>query len=794
MTRLSILSFLISVNVFPSTLPAAEVAKPNILLILADDLGYSDLGCYGSEIATPNLDSIAAQGLKFTQFYNTARCWPTRGALMTGYYAQQIRRDELPTVSGGGGEKNTRPDWAVLLPQMLKPAGYRSYHCGKWHIDGMPVAAGFDHSYYLKDQGRFFNPNKHFRDDLALPPVKKDSGYYGTVALADETIAMLKEHAENYSDAPFFHYLPFAAPHFPLQALPEDIAIYEKIYTVGWDSIRAKRWKRMQDLGLVDSTLSRPEIDLGPPYSFPEALEILGNGEVNRPVPWKTLTEAQQGFQAQKMAIHAAMIHRMDVEIGRVFDQIKSMGTWNDTLILFLSDNGGSAEIMVRDDGHDPTLPPGSAGTYLCLGPGWSTVSNTPFRRHKTWTHEGGISTPLLVSWPSRIAARGELRRAPGHVIDIAPTLLELAGATHPEGAPPAPGKSLVPEFSADTAEPRELWWFHDGNKAIRVGKWKAVAPIDEPWELYNLSTDRAEAIDLAVPQAERLRDLVAKWNTKLEEISKLASADLPENLAGKGTSSRSEKMSKAQADAKPKSKKVLIHGETFEVEGRPAFRMTPETVTPGLEGRPWIFYGPTLPAYPDQAESWMHQQFLDAGIAVAGIDVNESYGSPHAIPFFEALYEKMVADGFSKRPVLLGRSRGGLWVSSWALAHPDRVAGIAGIYPVYDFTTYPGVIQAAPAYGLTPDELEQREPQLNPIRHMGELAKAKIPVFIIHGIDDKVVPLASNSAALEQIYQDLGAGDLIEVLKIEGQGHNFWPGFFHCKELVDFVIRVTTQ
>ena len=176
----------------------------------------------------------------------------------------------------------------------------------------MPVAAGFDHSYYLKDQGRFFNPNKHFRDDLALPPVKKDSGYYGTVALADETIAMLKEHAENYSDAPFFHYLPFAAPHFPLQALPEDIAIYEKIYTVGWDSIRTKRWKRMQDLGLVDSTLSRPEIDLGPPYSFPEALEILGNGEVNRPVPWKTLTEAQQGFQAQKMAIHAAMIHRMD--------------------------------------------------------------------------------------------------------------------------------------------------------------------------------------------------------------------------------------------------------------------------------------------------------------------------------------------------------------------------------------------------------------------------------------------------------------------------------------------------
>jgi arylsulfatase A-like enzyme len=789
-----VLLFLLSACFVPLAGHTADTEKPNILLILADDLGYSDLGCYGSEIATPNLDSVAAAGLKFTQFYNTARCWPTRGALMTGYYAQQIRRDELPTVSGGGGDKNTRPDWAVLLPEMLKPAGYRSYHCGKWHIDGMPVAQGFDHSYYLKDQGRFFNPTKHFKDDLALPAVEKDSGYYGTVALADESITMLKDHSENHSDAPFFHYLAFAAPHFPLHALPEDIAVYENTYTEGWDSIRAKRWKRMQELGLVDSSLSRPEFDLGPPYSFPDALEILGNGEVNKPVPWKTLTEEQKQFQAKKMAIHAAMIHRMDIEIGRVFDQIKSMGKWENTLVLFLSDNGGSAEIMVRDDGHDPALPPGSAGTYLCLGPGWSTVSNTPFRRHKTWTHEGGISTPLLVSWPAGIAARGEIRHDPGHVIDIAPTLLELAGAQRSADAPPSPGKSLVPEFSEDSPESRELWWFHDGNKAFRSGNWKAVAPVDEPWELYDLSTDRAESVDLAIPKAAMLNELVEKWNTKLDEITELASADLPANPDQKVKSTRDAKMGKAQADAKPKRKQVLINGETFEVNGRPAFRMIPDKAVSGSKGKPWIFYGPTLPGYPDEAENWMHQQFLDAGIAVAGVDVNESYGSPHAIPFFEALYDKMVADGFSKTPVLLGRSRGGLWVSSWALAHPDRVAGIAGIYPVYNYTTYPGLTKAATAYGLSEEELDKRQAELNPIRRMDCLAKAKIPVFIIHGIDDKVVPLAANSAKVEEIYESLGAGDLIEVMKIEGQGHNFWPGFFHCKELVDFVIRTAAQ
>ncbi|MCB1206817.1 MAG: arylsulfatase, partial [Verrucomicrobiae bacterium] len=518
---------------------AAAAPRPNVLLILADDLGYSDLGCYGSEIDTPHLDSIAENGLRFTQFYNTARCWPTRGALLTGYYPQQIRRDALPTVPGGGGDQNQRPAWAELLPKRLKEVGYRSYHTGKWHIDGKPVAEGFDHSYYLQDQGRFFNPTKHFKDDEPLPPVEKNSGFYGTVALADHAIEMLKDHAANHADSPFFHYLAFAAPHFPLHALPGDIELYQDTYAEGWEVVRARRWQKMRQLGLLDGELSRPETDLGPPYHFPEAFKILGPDEINKPVPWKSLTEAQKAFQSGKMAIHAAMIHRMDLEIGRVFDQIRAMGQWENTLVLFLSDNGASAEIMVRDDGHDPTLPPGSAGTYLCLGPGWSTVSNTPFRRHKTWTHEGGISTPLLASWPAGIPARGEIRTTPGHVIDMAPTLLELAGAKPLAGAPPLPGKSLVPVFAKDTEPLHEtLWWFHDGHKALRKGDWKAVAPKDEPWELYDLASDRDESTDLSVARAEKLRELVAEWDRLTAEFTVLASADLPAGAApakGKG-------------------------------------------------------------------------------------------------------------------------------------------------------------------------------------------------------------------------------------------------------------------
>ena len=776
-------------------LSSAEAPKPNILLILADDLGFSDLGCYGGEIHTPNLDSLAEGGLRYTQFYNTARCWPTRGSLLTGYYAQQIRRDTVPGVPSGGGNRGKRQEWAELLPKRLAEVGYRSYHTGKWHIDGMPLEQGFDHSYYLKDQGRFFNPTRHWKDDVELPPVEKGTDFYATTALADHVIEVLSDHAENHADAPFFHYLAFAAPHFPLHALPEDIEFYSDAYDAGWDVVRQRRFRNQQSLGLLDpeavSELSRVERDLGPPYHFPDAFEILGPGEINRPVPWRNLTDVQKEFQETKMAIHAAMIHRMDIEIGRVLEQIETMGEAEDTLVFFLSDNGASAEIMVRDDGHDPSLPPGSAGTYLCLGPGWSTTANTPFRRHKTWVHEGGTATPLIASWPNGIEARGKFRRTPGHVIDIVPTVLELAGAeAHPD-APPSPGRSLVTTFGEDEGDRHDaLWWFHDGHRAIRMGNWKAVSPIAEPWELYDLSVDRIEANDLAIVHPEKLEELVAEWEARMVAFREQAIEGLPaKQVQPYDGISGNTNMGAAQEAARPKRTQVLPGGESFLLEGRHAFLMKPDNPAETGEGKPWIFYGPTLPRTPDKAESWMHEQFLAAGVAVAGIDVGEGYGSPKAFPFFDALYEKMVDDGYSKKPALLGRSRGGLWVSSWAIEHPDRVAGIGGIYPVYDFTTYPGVDRAAPVYGLSPEELNSQAKEFNPIRKARILAEAKIPIHIIHGTEDKVVPLGKNSAALQRLYANANASDVFTLVRAKGQGHSFWEGFFHHQPLVDFLI-----
>ena len=505
----------------------AEARGPNVMIIVADDLGFSDLGCHGGEIATPNLDGLAANGARFAQFYNTARCWPSRAAILTGYYPQQIRRDTVPGMKSGGRGK--RPAWAQLLPKLLQPAGYRSYHSGKWHLDGMPLGEGFHRSYYLKDQGRFFNPRVHYEDDKRLPAVEPGADYYGTTAIADHTIACLQEHAEQFADRPFFHYLAFTAPHFPLHALPEDIERYGRRYEVGWEVIRERRWQRiLEDGWLGTARLSPVERDLGPPYHFPKALEILGPGEVNRPVPWGSLDATQRRFQAVKMSLHAAMVDGMDREIGRVIDQLRSMKALENTLIMFLSDNGASAEIMVRDDGHDPQAAPGSAATYLCLGPGWSTVCNTPFRRHKTWVHEGGIATPLLVHWPAGIRARGRTLDQPAHVIDIAPTILELAGIEPSEAELNRPGESLSDSLRGAPVRGRLLWWQHEGNRALRQGDWKIVAARGDPWELYDLSKDRAETRDLAQEQPARVRRLEAVWEERWKSFQALAKVKSP--------------------------------------------------------------------------------------------------------------------------------------------------------------------------------------------------------------------------------------------------------------------------
>ena len=547
---------------------------------------------------------------------------------------------------------------------------------------------------------------------------------------------------------------------------------------------------------------STVERELGPPYHFPSAFEVLGDGEVNRPVLWNRLTQQQQQFQAKKMAIHAAMVHRMDIAIGRVFDQLKQMGQWDNTLIMFLSDNGASAEIMVRGEGHDPSQQPGSRLTYLCLGPGWSTTSNTPFRRHKTWTHEGGIATPFIVSWPKRIHDAGQIRRNPHHVIDVVATILEMTGAQHPGGAPKPPGRSFLNELDDDAPAPaRDLWWFHDGHRALRRGNWKAVSPIGEPWELYDLSNDRTESIDLAIPQAEKLEELRSAWEAQLQQATELAKQGLSKadlQRAAK-VNRKSGRMWEAQQAGLIARVQVLPRGKSFRVKDRHAFVMTPQAPATTSLGAPWVFYAPTLRRYPDANETWMHKQFLDAGIAVAGIDVGEGYGSPASQPFFDALYDEMVSRGFSTKPVLLGRSRGGLYVSRFAIERPDRVAAIAGIYPVFDYTSYPGVDRAADAYGVTPDQLRDRQVEFNPVRKAGLIGKAGIPVFLIHGTDDKLVPIEKNSSAFAKAYREGEelAGEKqsgLTLIKAKGQGHNVWEGFFRSQQLVDFVIDAAKQ
>lgn len=498
----------------------AAQAPPNFLVIIADDMGFSDAGCYGGEIATPNLDSLASGGLRFTQFYNTARCWPTRSALVTGYYPQQIRRDGMPGAPKNFGGRGKRPAWAKTIAEYLKPAGYRTYHSGKWHIDGQPTQCGFDLSDETSRGHGFFETIK--RKD-------RDPAYYQTIHTAQHAVECLKQHAEKTPDQPFFQYVAFRAPHFPLHALPEDIAKYKDRYNAGWDALRNERHRRQKSLGIDVASLSSLEQDVGPPYDFPEQIEELGPGEINRPLAWNSLNKQQQEFQAAKMEIHAAMIDRMDQEIGGILDQLKAMGAFENTLILFLSDNGASAEIMVRGDGHNPDAPMGSAETYLCLGPGFSSAANTPFRRHKTWVHEGGISTPLIAHWPKGISSRGEFRQAVGHVVDITPTLLELASVKRKSSGPDFSGRSLVDKFTnADAKHHNELWFCHEGNRALRQGDWKLihsnksrvfpyaraqpVAAEDSDWKLYNLATDRAEQVDLSSQEPERVAAMAQRW------------------------------------------------------------------------------------------------------------------------------------------------------------------------------------------------------------------------------------------------------------------------------------------
>jgi len=521
-------------------IPPPSPPKPNFLVIVADDMGFSDAGCYGGEIETPNLDRLAAGGLRFTQVYSTARCWPSRTCLLTGYYAQQVRMDP---------PQGRLPAWARVAPHYLKPLGYRCYQSGKWHLMGAPrvvADGGFDRSYKIDDHDRFFSPKAHTQDDRPLPAVPPEGGFYLTTYIADCALDYLKEHAEKHARRPFFLYLAFTSPHFPLHALPDDVARYRDRYLEGWDAVRQRRFERMRQMGIVRCDLSERQSQTIPSWNLAEEelKRRIGPGEAGRAVPWNDLSDAQKKFQAAKMAVHAAMIDRMDREIGRVLDQVRAMGVLENTVVLFVSDNGASAEQIIRGDGHDPAAVPGSAKSYLCLGPGWSTASNTPFRLHKSWVHEGGIASPLIVHWPAGIRQHGQLRHTPGHFVDVLPTLFELAGAGPPgpwngQTPPPVSGRSLVPALAGDVEIARDyLYWHHMTHRAVRVGDWKLVSAGGEkaegPWELFDLRNDRSETTNLAERHPAKVQELAALWQKCEDQFRQQAGPPEPKKTPAK--------------------------------------------------------------------------------------------------------------------------------------------------------------------------------------------------------------------------------------------------------------------
>jgi arylsulfatase len=475
----------------------AAPSPPNVVLLFADDLGFADLGCYGGETRTPNLDALAAGGLRLTQGYNTARCWPSRASIMSGYYPQQVRRDTVPGVNKSNN--GTRPAWATLLPAILKSANYKSYHSGKWHIDSDPLKEGFEHSYVLNDHDRNFNPKNHVEDGKSLEQPKPDGSYYTTTAIAEHAVKCLKNHP---AGMPFFSYVAFTCPHFPLQAPAADVAKYRDTFKAGWDVHRAARHQRLKEMGIVDCALS---------------------ARTDNVTPWASLTAAEQTAEATRMAVHAAMIDRMDIEIGRIVAQVKAMNAFENTLFIFVSDNGASHERLVRGDGHAAGAEPGAFNSFQCLEPGWANVANSPLRLSKMFVHEGGISTPWIMHWPQAIAEKNALRRTPAHLIDIPVTIAALAGAKWPAAPVPVPGRDLSALLKGDTLPARDfLWWHHNGNKALRIGDWKIVAKGEKSaWELYNLALDRCEQVDLAAKEPDRVKAMQAKWDVAWAQYQK---------------------------------------------------------------------------------------------------------------------------------------------------------------------------------------------------------------------------------------------------------------------------------
>ena len=498
----------------------AAPEKPNIVIIMADDMGFSDLGCYGGEIQTPHLDGLAAGGLRFTHFYNTGRCCPTRASLLTGLYPHQAGMGNMVRDQNLLGYRGQLNRDCVTMAEVLGSAGYFTAATGKWHLtrydnpkdpaadrDSWPIQRGF-HKFFgtLPGGGSFFDPKGLTRDNEAI---HAGEDFYYTDAISDEAAKFVKSAAD--LNKPLFLYVTYTAPHWPLHALKEDIARYRQTYAKGWDVLRRQRHRRMIDMGLVEQRWKLSPRD-------------------HRVRAWEE--ELNRKWQIERMAVYAAQIDRMDQGIGRIVEALRQTGQLDNTLLLFLADNGGSSEIIAPrelPDGHPQSrfgnrkdVMPGGPDTFSSYGIGWANLSNTPFRKYKTLQFEGGLASPLIVHWPANIDARRNhsLVHDHAHLIDLMATAVDVSGATYPQtfnGRPiqPAEGKSLLPTFDGKSLVRDEpLFFEHIGHRAVRQRQWKLVCrgPYAK-WELYDMLADRTELNDLADQQPERVRQMVASWD-----------------------------------------------------------------------------------------------------------------------------------------------------------------------------------------------------------------------------------------------------------------------------------------
>jgi arylsulfatase len=503
-------------------LAVQQERRPNILLIVADDLGYSDLGCFGGEIDTPNLNALASNGVRFAQFYSTARCCPSRASILTGQYPHRVGIGHMVQDLGQPGYRGRVSENATTIAEVLKQSGYRTFMSGKWHLGtNDPTRHGFEQFYgTLISAPTFWNPSAYLRLPQGSPSRSYDANaFYGTDALTDYATDFL-ETARRTPDQPWFLYLAYNAPHFPLHARREDIAKYRNRYARGWDVLREERLTRMKRLGVVAEATR-----LSPRSTFTN----FGETQTAANPPWDSLPEDRRADLTMRMAIYAAMVDRMDRNIGRIMEDLRARGELDNTLLMFMSDNGACAEwdpfgFDVRSSGNnvlhrgDELEMMGSPGTYHSVGSGWANASNTPWRMYKHYSHEGGISTPCIVHWPAGIQRRNAIENAPAHLIDLMPTIVEASRAEYPQRLGdrtilPMAGLSLMPALSGRRMADRTLYFEHEGHRAVREGRYKLTALRGESWKLYDMERDRTEMDDQSAGEPKLVESLAQKWD-----------------------------------------------------------------------------------------------------------------------------------------------------------------------------------------------------------------------------------------------------------------------------------------